>query len=159
MGVIQTNADNVATLLSAVTGIGRVEKKRGGVAGWVRNPRPSVAHWEIDVTRVEEVAAGIGGADFRFHTVIIEGWMPFSYDNPDTTPTWRNLVDSVCDKMRANMSLNESTNDASPPLVAVMDYQQVSGEGTQGGAPAQTVLCHHARLEIRVRQFLTFTTT
>jgi len=150
---LQDIAAAVQTFLKDVDGIHKVSDRPGGAATWATDKRRGRNYWEIDIRAASEEPAGIGRCAFRYYTVRIDGYMPLSYENPNSAAVWRPLVDTVCDELRSNMSLGQSVNDAGLPQIVTNDRIIFSAGGN-----APEVVCHHVGLELRVRRFFTFTT-
>lgn len=144
----------VREVLKEVEGLHQIVDRPGGMATWATDPRPGRNFWEVDVREAREELAGIGPCAFRHLLVRIEGYMPFSYDRPNSTAVWRPLVDAVCDQLRGHMSLGDTVNDAGLPQLVLNDRIVFSAGGS-----SPEVICHHCVIELRVRQYFTFTTT
>jgi len=150
---LQDIAEAVRDLVREVDGVHEVSDRPGGAATWATDKRSKRNYWEIDVREAREEAPGIGTCAFRFYSVRIEGYMPFSFDKPNSAASWRSLVDALCDGLRANMSLGLTVNDGGLPQLVTNDRILFSAGGN-----APEVVCHHAVIELRVRRFFTFTT-
>jgi hypothetical protein len=150
---LQDLATSVRDLLKEVDGLDKVVDRPGGAATWATDPRPSRNYWEIDLRDAREEAAGIGTCAFRYTTVQIQGYLPFSFDRPNSTATWRPLVDAVLTQLREHMSLAQTVNDAGFPQLVTNDRIVFSGGGS-----SPEILCHHAVIEVRVRQYLDYST-
>ena len=158
---LATVKDAVKTQLLEVQGIGQVETKRGGVKTWLKDPRPARNHWEIHTIRVgPPEGADIGPSRFELHQILIEGWMPFSYSNPDSTVLWDALIKAIGGQLESNMSLGAVIWNAERLELQGNDIRPVGGAGTQAEIAGDEVpLCHWARFLLRVECWHTFSTT
>lgn len=142
----------VQDILESVSGIGKVERRPGGTALWLEKARPLMAYWEIDVLRVAERGAQLGPAAFEAVTFQVEGWMPWSYDNPDTAATWRPLVGAVRNRLRrfpTLANLVDGMKGTGLPQVTRHDY--VTFEDGQ-----KSVRCHHVVIQLTGERFFTY---
>lgn len=147
------------TFVSQVDGVGIVRTKAGGVATWLLDPRPKRPYWEITDAAMVPVPPGIGTCIDDVHTVNLDGWLPFSYENPDSTEFWDDLREAVGGKLRGNMSLGDQVWDAQISR-QVNGFQRYDGQGTQVEiAAGGGTLCHYCRFTMQITEFLTFTTT
>lgn len=127
-------------LLDPVENIGRVEDRMGGVATWVLNAEPGEAYWQLDlVSRTEEKVTNRKVE--LVTTVLVEGFMPLSFDEPNTAELWRALVDDVCAVLR-----KEQTTDGETLLNRLPQIRENNRVGMVGGPNSPEVLCHHVQI-------------
>lgn len=145
----------VKAVLDAVSGIGTVDHRPGGIATWIKRPREKQAYWSIDVLSVQERGAGTGRSMLEIITVDIHGYMPWSYEAPNTADTWRDLVTSVRNQLRTYPTLANAVDGIKTtraPQLLRQERVTISGGGTVGD-----VLCHHAHLRIELERYFTYT--
>src|SRR4051794_33159221 len=112
---------SIKALLDTVSGIGRVELRknidgrRDGNVSWINDPTPGRAQWELHVKSRSEEDYGVGPQELLYSTMELEGWMPYAYSNPNTTPIWEALLESVCTKIRSNRSVSQTVDDCMLP--------------------------------------------
>jgi hypothetical protein len=145
--------DTVKAILQELPQTNEVQTKQGGVKTWVLKPRPLQAFVQLQWTGRTERQHGVGPQADRFTTLAIDMWMPFSYENPDTTIVWNDFVDDVCDKLRSNMSLRNNIVDSGYPQVRSNDHEAVS-DGVR-----EAVRCHHCTIVLTLEHHFSFTTT
>ena len=162
---LQTLSEAVRAQLLAVDGIGQVHIKRGGWKTWLRDPRPARNHWEIIVRRGGRSARGAisaygGSARFQSYEVLLEGFLPFSYENPDTTPVWNALLMAIGIRLEENMTLGGEVWNAEQLEMQLNDFQAVPAQGvqTEAGEPGER-LCHFCRCILVIETWRTFDTT
>lgn len=158
MATIAQVKANAKTLLEAVATTGvpapKVYVKSAGPPPWTTRHIEFQNLWEIHLARRREQDISLGGGEYRVSTLRLEGWMPWSYENPDSTPLWDALLDDVCTKFRENRSLSDLVNDAELPQIVTNDYEALVGDDS-----GKEVKCHHAAIEVTVKDWQTYTTS
>ena len=148
-----TLAEAVQVILSSVSGIGKIVTRPGDAPTWVERARPLQAYWEIDILAAAERGAQLGPAAFETLVVQVEGWMPWSFDNPNTAATWRPLVGAVRNRLRrfpTLANLVDGMKGTGLPQVTRHDYVTF-GDGEKA------VRCHHVVIQLRPERFFTYT--
>lgn len=157
----------VKAQMEAVEGVGRVETKCGGSKAWLLDPRPARNHWEIHVRRSgpglgASISASAYGGNSRFqnYEVQIEGFMPFSYENPDTTPIWDALLAAIGLRFVENATLGGRVWNAEQLGAPNHGFRTVPAQGVQTDLPeAGERLCHWVQLILVVETWFQFRTT
>ena len=139
------------TVLEGVEGIGKVEDRWGGKVTWGERRRPAQNYWVITWAGYRERGAGIGPEAWLESAFRVRGWMPFSHQNPNTTPVWNDLVEAVLAALRRNRSIGGHLSLPQMP-VSPDTVTPASDEETD-----ETV-CHHVVIEVTAKQHLSYTT-
>lgn len=153
MGYLNTVALQVKTILEGVENMHVVSERMGGEATWATRRKPLQSYAEIEITAVREQAAGIGPTCWRFADTVVTVLMPFSYENPNSTERFRDLLDALVAAIRANLSLGCSVTDTMLPSIT-----EISHRGISSGNNLPEVVCHYARLTFTVKQYVPFST-
>lgn len=156
MASIQDMKDGISTLLTAVSGIGKVYKmhkiikKPKDFAGTFTVGNPAILNtWEITNRSIPESPAGIGsGANIRERTWDwqIEGWYEVNYS--DSEVTFDNLVEAICTKFRSQNNIGGALCQSDTMQVEIKDIDGFNG----GNADQEGILCHHAVLSLPISQ-------
>jgi hypothetical protein len=146
----------VKDVLDGVAGIGSIVDRPGGVPTWVVNALPLQAYWEIDVIGVTPGPAGVGKNAFETISVQIEGWMPYSFQNPNSSKTWRALTKRLMDQIRSYPTIANAAEGFTGEghLPTVLQNNRVDFADTE-----KIPLCHHCVIRVFYRRYYTFTTS
>lgn len=139
----------VVSALSGVTGISVIQDRPGGVPAWVVKARPKQSFWTVDFLSAGERGAGVGTYGIETIEVQLEGWMPWSYENPNTAPVWRGLLRDIKDRLRSRPTLAGNVKNTQLPNLATNDLREFPDGLT----------CHHAVIRLTCDRYFDYTAT
>ena len=154
--------DAVAYQLRTVPHVHQVESKMGGAKRWVTDPRPKLTHVEVDLVSTAPEEWGIGGEERLVYSVAIDAYQVYSYSNPDSTASWRTMLNAVVNHFREHKSLGGIglVVDTSTPRIVTNTFRPINGTGAQAEIAAMGEdLVHYARIQIVVTQYISYSTT
>jgi hypothetical protein len=142
----------IKTLLTGVTDIGVVHDYERWAIDWntiLAQFKPAgkdyIRGWMITRQASPErvIEPGAGGLNDRTHRFLIKGIASLK-DDAATEQIFQDLVESVCQILRANPDLNGSAVESDPPQVLTVEMRMFS-----------QVLCHYAEIELKVTEYVT----
>jgi hypothetical protein len=145
----------VKSVLESVGGVGKIETRQGGSETWIDRAAPKQAFWEISIQgEIPETGAGIGTQAFERPTVVIEGFMPFSYADR-TEDFWDALVQRMRTRIRTYFpSLNNAGADGlrgtGLPQTTAFPVQRYSDEKSDKKV-------HHVIIRVTVERHFVYT--
>ncbi len=139
----------IAAALSGVTGVSKIEDRPGGVPTWWEKARPEQSFWTIDILSANERGAGVGTYAIEEIRVEIEGWMPWSYENPNTAKKWRAQLKAMKDRLRSRPTFASNVKNTQLPNLIINDRREFP-DGN---------FAHHAVIQITCDRYFDYTAT
>ena len=138
--------DAIKETLKGVSGIGVVHDYERWTVDWGRylslfKPKGQdvINGWTVSRASSSEVAS-TSRQYFRTHRFIIKGYYS-QRDSAGSEKVFQDLIERVCDALRANRNLNQTADRVEPPQVDLVETRSL-GE----------VLCHYCQISLMVEE-------
>lgn len=139
-------AGAVRDALADVAGVSKIVDQPGGAATWLEKARPRQSYWEVEVVSASERGAGVGTYAIEEPLVQVEGWMPWSFENPRTATTWRALLAAMKNRLRSRPTFGGICKNSRLPVLTTNNRIE-SPDG---------LLCHHAIITVACDRYFDY---